>query len=70
MDALREVLMRPTVENSLSTLQEVMGRVMMTRRSLLKFGKMSDAQLSNTSIRDGKFLFLGYFPIQLLIEYS
>lgn len=39
--------------NSISTLQGVMGGVMMTQSSLVRFGKMSGAQLSDTSMKDG-----------------
>lgn len=52
MDSLRSILIRPAVD-SLLTLQEVAGIVMMIQSSLLRFGKMSGAQMSNTSMRDG-----------------
>ena len=66
MDTLRSILIRPAVENGLSTLQ-VMGSMMMTQSSWLSVGKMSGAQMSNTSMRDGNSS--PHAVAQLLIQY-
>jgi len=42
------------VENSLSTLHDVIARVISARIVLLTFGKMSSGVLSNTSMSDVK----------------
>ncbi len=46
--------MRFVVENNLSTLHDVIGRVISDRIILLMFGKMSSGLLSSSSMSDGR----------------